>query len=214
MLNFITTLHRGRTMDHQVFWHETHLTQIDRERLKGHRGLCLWFTGLSGSGKSTLANELELLLYQKRIHTYILDGDNIRHGLNKDLGFDEASRKENLRRIGEVVKLMVDAGLVIITAFISPYNQDRDLIREIIDQRFVEIFVRCDLETCEERDPKGLYKKARAGEVSEFTGISSPYEIPEKPEFIIDNGKGSDLQQNSLSLLRFIEQNYLYIKTL
>lgn len=199
-------------MNYQVFWHETHLTQVDREKIKGHQGLCLWFTGLSGSGKSTLANELELLLHKKGIHTYILDGDNIRHGLNKDLGFDEASRKENIRRVGEVTKLMVDAGLVVITAFISPRKRDRDSVRELLNERFVEIYVECDLQTCEERDPKGLYRKARQNEIKDFTGISSPYEFPRNPEIIIDNGQGSDLQKNTHKLLKFLEQNYLYKK--
>jgi len=199
-------------MDLRVFWHDTHLTQIDREKVKGHRGLCLWFTGLSGSGKSTLANELEQLLYQKRIHTYILDGDNIRHGLNKDLGFDDSSRKENIRRIGEVTKLMVDAGLVVITAFISPFREDRNMVRKLLNERFIEIYVDCDLKTCEGRDPKGLYKKARMNEIQEFTGISSPYEIPDQPEYVIDNGPGSNVQTNTQLLFDFLEQNYLYNK--
>lgn len=199
-------------MNYQVFWHDTHLTNIEREKLKGHKGLCIWFTGLSGSGKSTLANELELLLFKKRIHSYILDGDNIRKGLNKDLGFDDASRKENIRRIGEVAKLMVDAGLVVITAFISPFQNDRDTIRKLLNNRFIEIYVQCDLQTCEERDPKGLYRKARQNEINEFTGISSPYEIPENPEFIIDNGAGTDIHKNVQSLFNYLEKKYLYNK--
>lgn len=199
-------------MNYQVFWHDTHLKNIEREQLKGHKGLCVWFTGLSGSGKSTLANELELLLYKKRIHSYILDGDNIRQGLNKDLGFDDASRKENIRRIGEVAKLMVDAGLVVITAFISPFREERDTIRKLLSDRFIEIYVQCDLQTCEERDPKGLYRKARQNEINEFTGITSPYEVPENPEYIIDNGAGSDIHKNVQSLFNFLEQKYIYNK--
>jgi len=153
-----------------IFWHEGDITKEDRERLNGHRGVCLWFTGLSGSGKSSIAQEVQNLLYEQGVHTYVLDGDNIRHGLNSDLGFSPEDRNENIRRIGEVSKLFVDAGLVVMTAFISPYRKDRDRVRQIMDDGdFVEIYVEADLETCEKRDPKGLYKKARAGEIKEFT---------------------------------------------
>ncbi len=180
-----------------VFWHHTTVRPEDREKLNGHRGLCLWFTGLSGSGKSTLANLVEAELLRVGIHTYLLDGDNIRHGLNAGLGFSAEDRRENIRRIGEVAKLFVDAGIVVLTAFISPFREDRQRVRELLPPgRFVESFVDCDPETCEARDPKGLYRKARAGEIADFTGISSPYEPPEAPEIKLFNGKGSDLQAN------------------
>lgn len=176
-----------------------------------HSGLCLWFTGLSGSGKSSLANEVEILLFEKGIHSYLLDGDNVRHGLNKDIGFSEADRKENIRRIGEVAKLFVDAGIVVLTAFISPYKEDREMIRKNLPGRkFIEIYVSCDLETCESRDPKGLYKKARENQVGDFTGISAPYEVPDKPEIIIDNSNGSDLKENARSIMKYIEEYFLY----
>jgi adenylylsulfate kinase len=158
----------------------------DRNRLLGHQSIIVWFTGLSGSGKSTLATALEMRLHEKGVLTYVLDGDNIRSGLNKDLDFTVNGRKENIRRIGEVSKLFVDAGLVVLTAFVSPFKKDRDTIRQRVgNQRFVEVFVDCPLEICEERDTKGLYKKARAGEISHFTGISSPFETPENPDIRI-----------------------------
>lgn len=158
----------------------------DRIRQNGHKTCVVWFTGLSGSGKSTLANAVEQLLVADAIHTYVLDGDNIRNGLNSNLDFSEAGRRENIRRIGEVSKLFVDAGIVVLTAFISPFKSDRALVRSMLDQQeFVEVFVDCPIEVCEQRDVKGLYKKARAGEISDFTGISSPFEIPEHPEIII-----------------------------
>lgn len=148
----------------------------------------LWFTGLSGSGKSTIANAVEKELNQQyRVHTYLLDGDNIRTGLNKDLGFSAEDRSENIRRIGEVARLLVDAGLIVLTAFISPFRQDRKMVRDLLDEGdFVEIFVDCPLAVCEQRDPKGLYRKARAGEITNFTGLNSPYERPESPELILD----------------------------
>jgi adenylylsulfate kinase len=155
-----------------LVWHNTKITKSDHEKLNGHKGVCIWFTGLSGSGKSTLANEVEVELNKKGIHTYLLDGDNVRHGLNKNLDFSAEGRKENIRRIGEVAKLFVDAGLVVLTAFISPFREDRDNVRKLLnDGEFIEIFVDADLETCESRDPKGLYKKARNGEIKDFTGI-------------------------------------------
>lgn len=154
-----------------------------REELNGHRGKILWFTGLSGSGKSTVANALEQELYLKGVHTYILDGDNIRRGLNKDLGFTDADRVENIRRISEVARLMMDAGLVVLTSFISPFRSERDMARALFDEgEFIEIYVNVPLEVAEERDPKGLYKKARRGELPNFTGIDSRYEAPEHPE--------------------------------
>ena len=162
-------------MSTNITWHNTNVSKSDREKLNGHKGACIWFTGLSGSGKSTIANELEIRLNQLGIHTYLLDGDNIRHGLNKNLDFSDEGRKENVRRIGEVAKLFVDAGIIVLTAFISPFREDRENVRKLLNKdEFIEVFVDADLETCESRDPKGLYKKARAGEIKDFTGISSP----------------------------------------
>ena len=190
-----------------IFWHKGKIKATDHEELNGHKSACLWFTGLSGSGKSTLALEVEAKLFEKGIHTYILDGDNIRHGLNKDLTFSDTDRIENIRRIGEVANLFVDAGLIVLTAFISPFIKDREQIRNLLpENKFIEIFVDCDLETCEARDPKGLYKKARANEIKDFTGISSPYEKPINPELIIDNGKNSNLVKNVDLILTFLKE--------
>ncbi|MFM7163987.1 MAG: adenylyl-sulfate kinase [Planctomycetaceae bacterium] len=171
-----------------VTWHAHRITREDRQKLNGHRGAVLWFTGLSGCGKSTIANAVDQLLHERGIHTYVLDGDNIRMGLNKNLGFSPADRTENIRRIGEVAKLFSDAAQVVSTAFISPYKADRDMCRALLPAgEFIEILVQASLETCESRDPKGLYKKARAGEIKEFTGISAPYEAPENPEIVLDS---------------------------
>ena len=196
-----------------IFWHEGDITKKDRERLGGHRGTCLWFTGLSGSGKSSIAREVENLLYEQGVRTYVLDGDNIRHGLNNDLGFSPEDRNENIRRIGEVSKLFVDAGIIVMTAFISPYIKDRDRARNIMEEgTFIEIYVEADLETCEERDPKGLYKKARVGEIKEFTGISAPYESPPKPELIINTTLGTSVSNNAKKVIDYQKSNnYLSI---
>lgn len=170
-----------------LFQHSFTITKKDRQRLHNHKSYILWFTGLSGSGKSTIANLLEKELYQLDQSTYILDGDNLRKGLNNDLDFSLEGRKENIRRIGEVAKLLVDSGIVVISTFISPLKCDRQRVRDIVqNNEFIEIYVKCPLEKCERRDPKGLYKKARRGEIPEFTGISSPYEEPEKPEIILE----------------------------
>ena len=170
-----------------ITWHEAVVTAEDREKLLNQKGCVIWFTGLSGSGKSTLANAVGQVLHQQQHHTYVLDGDNVRHGLNKNLGFSPEDREENIRRIGEVARLFADAGTIVLTAFISPYRTDRDQARALIAEgRFVEVFVDCALEVCEERDTKGLYKKARAGEIKEFTGISAPYEPPLNPEVTVD----------------------------
>lgn len=174
-----------------VVWHKTHVKKEDRAQQKGQKPLTLWFTGLSGAGKSTLANEVERSLVAAGNHTMLLDGDNVRHGLNKYLGFKESDRVENIRRVAEVAKLMNDAGLITLASFISPYERDRKNAREIIGEEFVEIFVSTPLNECEKRDVKGLYKKARDGEIQSFTGISSPYEIPENPEIEIDTSKYS-----------------------
>ncbi len=197
-----------------ITWHPTKITKVDREKLNGHKGVCLWFTGLSGSGKSTLANEVEGELYKLGIHTYILDGDNIRYGLNKDLDFSEEGRRENIRRIGEVAKLFVDAGIIVLTAFISPFRKDREQVRNLLGEgNFIEIFVDAELETCEERDPKGLYKKARKGEIKDFTGISSPYEKPIEPEILIYNGKGSNLGENTKKIIEFLVNKKILSRT-
>lgn len=159
------------------------ITKENRQELKRHKSCILWYTGLSGSGKSTIANKVEEKMFEMGLHTYILDGDNVRMGLNKGLGFSDDDRKENIRRIGEVSKLFVDAGVIVGTAFISPFRGDRDMVRSIVKEgEFIEIYVDTPLDVCESRDPKGLYKKARAGEIKQFTGIDSPYEAPDKPE--------------------------------
>ena len=190
-------------------WHEHTVTREEREALNNHKGAIIWFTGLSGSGKSTLANALEDRLNKMGKRTYVLDGDNVRKGLNKDLGFSDADRVENIRRIGEVSKLMLDAGVIVMTAFISPFKEDRDIVRGLVnDGEFFEIFCDADLATCEERDPKGLYKKARAGEIPEFTGISSPYEAPEKPELVINTSQ-SDVPDCVDQLITMLEQDIL-----
>lgn len=196
-----------------IVWHQGKITISNREKLNDHSGACLWFTGLSGSGKSTLSVEVESLLFQKGIHTYILDGDNIRHGLNKDLSFSDTDRKENIRRIGEVAKLFVDAGIIVLTAFISPFRADRDFVRSLIPEgKFIEIFVDCDLATCEKRDPKGLYKKARDNRINDFTGLSSPYEEPKNPELVIFNGENSDLNKNAALIIEILLQKNIIRK--
>jgi adenylylsulfate kinase len=171
-----------------ITWHQAAITREAREARDGSRGVILWYTGLSGCGKSTIALEVEKRLFEMGKHTYLLDGDNIRFGLNKNLGFSPEDRTENIRRIGEVAKLFVDAGIMVSTAFISPYRTDRDLVRALVGKGdMLEIFIRCDVSVCEQRDPKGLYKKARAGEIADFTGISAPYEEPLNPEIVIDS---------------------------
>jgi len=173
-----------------ITWHQGLVSRAEREQRNRNRGLILWYTGLSASGKSTIANEVERQLFSAGYHTYVLDGDNIRFGLNKDLGFSAADRTENIRRIGEVAKLFVDAGIIVSAAFISPYRSDRHLVRCIVEAGdMVEVYVKCDIAICEQRDPKGLYQQARAGQVAEFTGISAPYEEPEEPELVLDSGR-------------------------
>ncbi|WP_407321733.1 adenylyl-sulfate kinase [Dickeya ananatis] len=177
----------NRPVDTNVVWHDHAVAREDRERQHGHRGVVVWFTGLSGSGKSTLAGALEQSLFARGVSTYLLDGDNVRHGLCRDLGFSDDDRRENIRRVGEVARLMVDAGLVVLTAFISPHRAERQMVRELLDQgQFIEVFVDTPLAICEARDPKGLYKKARAGELRNFTGIDAIYEAPGQPELHLD----------------------------
>ena len=191
-----------------ITWHEGHVTREERAKLLRQRGCTLWFTGLSGSGKSTIAFTLEHALVQRGHLAYVLDGDNIRHGLNKNLGFSAADREENIRRIGEVAKLFADAGLITMTSFISPYRKDRDLVRALHDSGelpFIEVHVSTPIEICEQRDPKGLYKKARAGQLKNFTGIDDPYEAPLKPELSIDATTTSP-QEAAALLLEYLEQ--------
>ncbi len=191
-----------------IYWHEGDISRKDRQRQYGHKSVCIWFTGLSGSGKSTIARKLEEKLFESGVKTYVLDGDNVRHGLNNNLGFSHEDRTENIRRIGEVSKLLVDAGLVVMTAFISPYKEDRNKVRKLMNEGdFIEVFIEATIETCEERDPKGLYKKAKAGEIKEFTGISSPYEKPEKPELVVNTTEDSDINNNVEKVLKFLEEN-------
>jgi len=176
---------------HNIIVHPHKITKNDREKIKAQKGCVIWLTGLSGSGKSTLANELEYRLNKMKFHTYLLDGDNIRSGLNSDLGFSKKNRKENIRRISEVAKLFLDAGIITIAAFISPFRKDREKARAIIGENFIEVFVDTPLEVCIKRDPKDLYKKALKGKIKEFTGISSPYEKPEKSDIYINTTKYS-----------------------
>ncbi len=188
-----------------ITWHQGNIKREDREKANGHQGAVIWFTGLSASGKSTLAHALENTLFEKGYKTYVLDGDNIRHGLNKDLGFSPQDREENIRRIGELAKLFADAGIITITAFISPYRSDREKARKLNPKNFIEVYVKCDIDVCEQRDPKGLYKKAKAGEISEFTGISAPYEEPENPELVIDTGKLT-IEESVNQLLTYLKK--------
>jgi len=171
----------------QVYFHNAEITIRDRNRLNKHKSGLVWFTGLSASGKSTIAHKVEKELFANSIRTYVLDGDNIRHGLNSDLGFSPANRAENIRRIVELSKLFIDAGILVLAAFVSPYKKDREYVRKQFDpSHFLEIYVKCSLEECERRDPKGQYKRARAGIIKNYTGVSAPYEEPETPDLIID----------------------------
>jgi adenylylsulfate kinase len=191
-----------------VIWYQAIVGRQDREKLNKHRGAALWFTGLSGSGKSTLAHAVEKRLYEMNVRTYVLDGDNVRHGLCGDLGFSDVARRENIRRIGEVSKLFVDAGMIVLTAFISPFRSDRRQVRKILGGRFVEIYCDCPLNICESRDVKGLYKRARAGEVKEFTGISSPYEAPEAAEITVNTNMLS-LHESTQKIVRYLTDHEL-----
>jgi len=179
-------------MSENIVWHHQKVTRADRATIKNQSPCLLWFTGLSGSGKSTIANALDVALFERGYHTFLLDGDNVRHGLNKDLGFSDEGRVENIRRIGEVSKLFTDAGMIVLSAFISPFTTDRRLVRNLFPAgEFIEVFMDTPLQTCEERDPKGLYEKARAGKIKHFTGIDSPYEAPERPEVRLDTSQMS-----------------------
>ena len=190
-----------------IVWHNTHISKAQRAIIKNQKPCIIWLTGLSGSGKSTLANALESRLYDMKYHTYLLDGDNVRHGLNRDLGFSEIDRIENIRRIGEVAKLFVDSGAIVITAFISPFIKDREQVRKLVTKdEFIEVFVDTSLEVCESRDPKGLYKKARLGELKNFTGLDSPYERPIHPELHIYNDK-VEINTNIDIIINYLTNN-------
>ncbi len=193
-----------------VTWHEESITKQDREKLLKQKGVVIWFTGLPSSGKSTLANAVEKKLFEHGHLSLVLDGDNIRHGLNKNLGFSPEDREENIRRIGEVAKLFADAGLIAMTSFISPYRKDRDKARDLMkDGEFIEVFVKVPLEVAEQRDPKGLYKKARAGEIKEFTGISAPYEEPLNPEIVMDTSKLDVIQCRDIVINKLEEEGII-----
>jgi adenylylsulfate kinase len=188
-----------------IAWHHSTVTRAARAHQRGHRSAILWFTGLSGAGKSTLANAVNSALFEQGLACYVLDGDNIRHGLCNDLGFSDADREENIRRIGEVAKLFVDAGVVALTAFVSPFKADRDKVRALVPAGdFIEIHCAADLDVCEQRDTKGLYAKARAGEIPSFTGISSPYEAPEAPELRVDTGS-QPLEESVAQVLGYLQ---------
>ncbi len=187
-----------------VVWHHATVTRERREKLNGHRSVILWFTGLSGAGKSSLAHAVEEHLYQSGCRTFVFDGDNVRHGLCADLGFSPEDRVENIRRVGEMAKLFLEAGVIALTAFISPFGADRARVRSLVPHgEFLEIFCDCPLEVCEERDVKGLYKRARAGEIKDFTGISSPYEIPRDPELVVHTGALS-LEESVTEVIKFL----------
>ena len=189
-----------------IVWHESEVSRKMRENLNGHRSVALWFTGLSGSGKSTLAHAVEAQLYEMGVRTYVLDGDNVRHGLCGDLGFSNVARRENIRRIGEATKLFVDAGVVVLTAFISPFRSDRHQVRKLMGDDFIEVYCNSSLEVCESRDVKGLYERARAGEIKDFTGISSPYEEPESAEIVVNTGS-LDLQSSVQQVVDYLSDH-------
>lgn len=195
-----------------VVWQDTEITKDHRNRLNKQKSAILWFTGLSGSGKSTIANLVEGYLHRNEIRTYILDGDNIRHGLNSDLGFSDHDRQENIRRIGEVSKLFVDAGVMVLSSFISPFIADREMVRNIVKtHEFIEIFIKCPLDVCEKRDIKGHYARARRGEIKHFTGIDSPYECPENPEIIIDTSVSNEHAAANTIISYLINNNYIQL---
>lgn len=201
------------TENKNILWHDALVTRADREVQNGHKSAILWFTGLSGAGKSTLAHAVEQELHARGCRTFVFDGDNVRHGLCADLGFSAEDRVENIRRVGEMAKLFIEAGVIALTAFISPYRADRDRVRKLVHEAdFIEIYCQCSLEVCEQRDIKGLYAKARQGLIKDFTGVSAPYEIPEFPELVIDTGNSplEDCVGQVIALL--MERGYLPMK--
>ena len=199
--------HEGEAVSEprNLIWQQYGVDKKKRRTLTGHRSLVVWFTGLSGSGKSTIAGAVEGALHEKGILTYTLDGDNVRHGLNADLGFSDHDRRENIRRVGEVAKLLADAGVLVLCTFISPFRADRDRVRALMEPgEFIEVHVKCDLETCRQRDPKGLYKKAYAGEITDFTGVDGPYEPPEAPELTLDTAKET-VEESARRVLEYLK---------
>ena len=194
-------------MSENIVWHQHQVSHDDRCHQKSQKPCVLWFTGLSGSGKSTVANAVETLLFDNNNHSYLLDGDNVRHGLNNDLTFSDDDRVENFRRIGEVAKLFADSGLIVLSAFISPFRSDRQQVRDLLPSgQFIEVFVDTPLEICEQRDPKGLYKKARAGEIKNFTGLDSPYEYPEAPEIHLETAQ-EDIKELAQKVVSYLKTN-------
>ncbi|OIJ10391.1 adenylyl-sulfate kinase [Anaerobacillus alkalilacustris] len=190
-----------------IKWYKQSVTKLDRQKANNHKSFVIWFTGLSGSGKSTIANALEIELFKREVKTFCLDGDNVRHGLNKNLGFSDEDRRENIRRIAEVAKLIVDAGVVVLVSVISPFSEDRNEARKLLgNDEFFEVFVKCPLEVCEKRDPKGLYKKARAGHIKQFTGISQRYEQPTNPDLTIDTSKLT-VNESVTTILSFLNKH-------
>lgn len=201
-------------MAENIVWHQHKISRADRAGVKNQKPCLLWFTGLSGSGKSTIANALDVALYQRGYHTFLLDGDNVRHGLNRDLGFTDDDRVENIRRIGEVSKLFADAGLIVLSAFISPFTSDRRMVRKLFPAgEFIEVFMNTPLETCESRDSKGLYSKARSGQIKHFTGIDSPYEIPPHPEITLDTSQLS-VEECVENLIQYLNERNLIFNNL
>ncbi len=192
-----------------IVWHSQTLSKGDRASQKRQNPSVLWFTGLSASGKSTISNAVERKLYDLGHHTYLLDGDNVRHGLNKDLGFSDSERVENIRRIGEMAKLFADAGLIVLSAFISPFRADRKMVRDLVEEgEFIEIYMATPLSVCEQRDPKGLYKKARKGDIKNFTGIDSIYEVPESPEITLNTAE-CDIEACADKVIAYLKQNHI-----
>ena len=200
------TISWRRSNRKDLIWHRGHVHLENRELRNEHRAVVVWFTGLSGSGKSTIAHGVEKVLFERNAQAYVLDGDNVRHGLCSDLGFGEGDRHENIRRIGELVRLFMDAGMIVLTAFISPYRRDREWVEVLVGpQRFIEVYCRCPVAVCEGRDPKGLYRRARAGEIQEFTGISAPYEEPASPSLTLDTSE-TDVGEAVAQVVRHLEQ--------
>jgi adenylylsulfate kinase len=209
-----TSLEKLVKLEQMIVPHKSIITKEDRQQINGHKSFILWFTGISGSGKSTLAHRLEMILFGMGIRTYVLDGDNIRTGLNRDLGFSVEDRGENIRRIGELAKLFVDAGMVVLAAFISPYAKDRRIVRNLVRKdEFIEIHVKCSLEVCEQRDVKGLYKMARMGTIKQFTAVEDPYEEPEHPELIMETDKAT-VEQCIDKIVNFLEMRNLMAKAI
>jgi len=203
------TSHASPLTIHDLKWHGGYINRSDRNRLNNHKSGLIWFTGLSAAGKSTIAHAIEKELFNRGIRTYVLDGDNIRHGLNANLGFTPEDRKENIRRIAEVSKLMADAGVFVLAAFISPYREDRDAVRRLFSgDNFAEIYVKCSVEECERRDPKGQYKKARAGIIKNYTGISSPYEEPDNPDLVIDT-EALTIEEATKQVMTFLNETFM-----